>query len=126
VRLAVVLTMRVTQVAAILCSLSFALLTAACVQVSDPVSETDGPLDQEAAVSIERAPGGSFATEITLKEAASDPKRLGICLALAPAPISAKVAFCDTLPELQMYARCMAHRWNRVQWTGWCYFEFLD
>jgi hypothetical protein len=55
-----------------------------------------------------------------------DPHRLGLCLALVPASISMKVAFCDSLPRSDMQARCMSHRWSRVEWTGWCYFEFTD
>jgi hypothetical protein len=69
----------------------------------------------------------SFGSEPAAPSAGvDDPQRLLVCLSLAPASISKKVAFCDSLPRSDMQARCMSHRWNRIEWTGWCYFEFTD
>src|SRR5262245_47322324 len=47
------------------------------------------------------------------------------CLGLASASMSKKEAFCDSLlPRRDQYARCMSHRWSRIEWINWCYFEF--
>jgi hypothetical protein len=102
--------------AALLVPLSFALLTASCIQSPTATPENE---PSEAHGSESPEPLGEAQQE-------DDPQRLYICLALAPASISKKVAFCDSLPSPDMQARCMSHRWNRIEWVGWCYFEFTD
>jgi hypothetical protein len=83
---------------------------------SDPAG---GELGSSAPTSTSNYPNEASAGE-------DDPLRLTLCLSLAPASISRKVAFCDSLPRANMQARCMSHRWNRVEWTDWCYFEFTE
>lgn len=116
------------MVAVFIVGLSSALLSAACAGVESAPPETEGSGgangdDNEVEQIRERDDPSSWVSELVTS---GDSPLLAVCLALAPASVAAKVGFCDVLPDRGMYARCMSHRFNRLEWVGWCYFEFSD
>lgn len=49
------------------------------------------------------------------------------CLALSGSSILMKENFCRTLRDSAVASRCWSKtRLSRVEWVGWCYFEFSD
>jgi hypothetical protein len=54
------------------------------------------------------------------------PALLARCLDLARASVPQKEAFCRSLPDSGARARCWKYRYNNLEWTGWCLFEFSD
>jgi hypothetical protein len=70
--------------------------------------------------------GRSAGGDLEVGAGQGNPTLLAQCLALAPASVPTKEAFCRTLPDSGMRGRCWMYRWNRYEWTGWCYAEFSD
>lgn len=122
--------MRAERIVAIaLASLACVLCAASCVQGPEATSGVGSAPDEEPAF-IETKEEGDIGGDPDLGigsglwEAAADPQLLAICLALAPASVPAKEAFCRSLPDGDARRRCWKYRWNRAEWIGWCYAEF--
>ncbi len=48
------------------------------------------------------------------------------CLALTDASVPVKEEFCRSLPDPGWRALCWRYRYSRIQWIGWCHFQFGD
>jgi hypothetical protein len=115
--------MRFKHISAVaLVGVSGVLGAASCGMGPEGASETEGGWDGPGA-SIASEDGGDLDVGV---EPAGDARLLAVCLALAPASVPTKEAFCRSLPDSGSRGRCWQHRWNRAEWIGWCYAEFAE
>jgi hypothetical protein len=99
-----------------------------CMPGQEAASETEGTRGGSCAPTLEpESDGEPFDSDPDVGvEAAGNPQVLAVCLALAPASVPTKEAFCRSLPDSGSRGRCWKYRWNRAEWIGWCYAEFAD
>jgi hypothetical protein len=122
--------------------LGLTLISSACAGAVDPAAETSAEGAEAKSALGEFDPGSTGASDFgdldlgsdlnlsgpepSEPASSGDPMLLARCLDLAGASLPAKEAFCRSLPDAGARARCWKNRFNRISWTGWCYFEFAD
>lgn len=124
---------RINNLAATLVlALSCALSSASCVQGAESSVDTSGAgagapgLDADEGIESAQGCVGSARLAAIEEANAGVPGLLALCLALTPASVPSKEEFCRSLPEAGTRARCWRYRFSRLEWAGWCYFEFSD
>lgn len=124
--------------AALVLLLSCAIDAVSCVQEPDTnpetPQETSGSDSTATAASTDdlgrlgtgENKGGDLTWNSPTMDGSGDPMLRARCLNLARASVSEREEFCRSLPDLGVRARCWRYRYNDLQWTGWCFFEFSD
>ncbi len=121
------------SLAALVVSLACASSAASCGQEPETDPETLRETSANDSAATAESTDDLGEAESTLAElggstmdGSGNPVLLARCLNLARASVSEKEEFCRSLPDLGVRARCWTYRYNNLQWTGWCFFEFSD